>query len=382
MLSAILLTLVPQVHYAPALKETLPNGAHAYVERFDTGRNFALSLFVDRRGVATSPEQHGWLHLLEHIAAKGPEKRLDAELEVQGLFLRAETLRDGIRYEIVGPGSEVSAALALARRLLAPLVVDAEELKREIAIMRHELAELDSASMLSSAAWMSAFGDQGLDPHGSLEAMAAATPADLAGVQTELAVGARISVALIGDINVERTMEQLREWLGEYPQGDRLPPDAASDREATARYSTSSEVGMVRSATVVGFPDRTTLAIVGAAMAISLDISGTMPRYTPTVGRSLVSVSNANAHSLEALDQYGADKIKALARDARRLIDLQLASWLRSPSKKANIYSVLQRRSASFDLERARDTVKVLTPEELIFAVRSFQSATEPEVPQ
>ena len=382
MLSAILLIVVPQVHYAPALKETLPNGARAYVERFTTGTDFALSLFIDRRGVATSSEQHGWLHLLEHIAAKGPEKSLDAQLEIRGLFLRAETLRDGIRYEIVGPGSEVSTALALVRRLLAPLVVDAEELKREIAIMRHELAELDSASMLSSAAWMSAFGDQGLDPHGSLDAMAAATPADLESIQHELAVGGRLSVAVIGAIDVERTLEQLRKWLGEYPQGDRLPPDAVSELEAKQRYSTWSDIGVVRSASVPGFPDRATLAVVGAAMAISLDIGGSMPRYTPTVGRSLVSVSNANAQSLEALDAYSADKIKALARDARLLIDHQLASWQRSPSKKANIYSVLHRRSESFDLERARDTVKLLTPEELIAAVRSFQSATEPEVPE
>ena len=75
---------------------------------------------------------------------------------------------------IVGAADELSTALVLARRLLAPLVVDEEELSRECAIMRHELAELDSASLLSSAAWMSAFGERGLDPHGSLDAMAAA----------------------------------------------------------------------------------------------------------------------------------------------------------------------------------------------------------------
>ena len=382
MLPAILLTLVPQVHYAPALKETLPNGAQAYVERFDTGRNFALSLFVDRRGVATSLEQHGWLHLLEHIAAKGPEKRLDAELEVQGLFLRAETLRDGIRYEIVGPGSEVSAALALARRLLAPLVVDAEELRREIAIMRHELAELDSASMLSGAAWKSAFGEQGLDPHGSLEAMAAATPADLAGVQTELAVGARISVALIGDINVERTMEQLREWLGEYPQGDRLPPGTVSLHHTGGVYWQSNELGTARSILVGGLEERATLATIGAALAISVKVGGTMPRYTPTVGQALVSISNADMQGLSALDRFSSDEIKALAIDARQLIDQLLASWLRSSSKKAKIYSVLHRRSANFDLERARETVLLLTPEELFEPIRKFQSATEPGVPR
>ncbi|MCH7905386.1 MAG: insulinase family protein [Armatimonadetes bacterium] len=382
MLPAIFLTLVPQVHYAPALKETLPNGAQAYVERFAAGTDFALSLFVDRRGVATSSEQHGWLHLLEHIAAKGPEKSLDAQLEIRGLFLRAETLRDGIRYEIVGPGSELSTALALAPRLLAPVVVDADELSRETAIMRHELAELDSGSMLSNAAWTSAFGEQGRDPHGSLDAMAVATPEDLESIQAELAVGVRLSVAVIGAIDVERTMEQLRNWLGEYPPGDTIPPDATSETATVDGFSTSIEGGAVRLVLVDGFPDRRTLATVGAAMAISLDISGSMPRYTPTVGRSLVSVSNANAQSLEALDRYSTNKIKELARDARRLIDLQLASWLRSPSKKANIYSVLHRRSASFDLERARDTVKVLTPEELIAAVRSFQSTAGQGVPQ
>src|SRR4051812_48412530 len=78
----------------PRLRTIFKNGAVLLVENLPQAKYVSVQLFASDKHLPDTPETHGYRHLLEHLALKGPKRDLDLQMERQGVFFLGRTLRD------------------------------------------------------------------------------------------------------------------------------------------------------------------------------------------------------------------------------------------------------------------------------------------------
>ena len=131
MIVPLLLALATlQAQDAPVQKLSLPNGVVLYAEEMPKSQGFSLLFFVSTLGQPEAEGVAGQRHLLEHLIAKGQNRDLDAKLEVRGVSLTADTLRDGIRFEMEGPSDQLSMAIESLKELITVPSFESEEVER------------------------------------------------------------------------------------------------------------------------------------------------------------------------------------------------------------------------------------------------------------
>lgn len=299
MVSALIGLAMAQLE-SPRLITRLENGATLLVERMPSAKSVSVHLWVGPRGVRETVSTHGHRHLLEHLVTKG----LDGPLESQGVLLLARTYRDAMQFELTGPPANLETILGAVDKIVAGREYTLDELEAEVKIMRHELALEGAASVLNRATWRGAFGDDGLDPLGDLEAMAKATPDVLAALHRRLFAPSNVVLVIVGPVEVvpttKRAKERMEEWQGE------PTPLMARKPGKPERVESDAALGEVRGALIENFSD--VGATLAAAYAIAARNESAYVVYTPSVGAGLVLLgrtgrNNALGQAIDAMTE-------------------------------------------------------------------------------
>lgn len=301
----------------PRLRTLLPNGATILVERIPGARSLAIGLYASSRSAPDTPSTHGFRHLLEHLVATGKDGDLDHKLESAGGFMRARTLRDVIAFEMTLPAGGLNVGIDATRDILATQVKSAEVVTREAKILGEEEALRDPASRASEVAWRRVYGDGGLDPFGSLEAVSAATPAQLEKLRKTTFVASNLVLVIGGDVDLDAATKAATEVLGPMP--------TVKKTEAPRRIASPTEVsadveGAYRAIPVRGYRDPATAAALAACLSLASELDRPTILYTPsgTPGLILVGTLDGDAALAKALEEAKPQVLFERGRDLAR----------------------------------------------------------------
>ncbi|MFY9233371.1 MAG: insulinase family protein [Fimbriimonadaceae bacterium] len=281
---------------SPRLRTALPNGAIILVERMPEAKTLSVQLFASSRRVPESTSTHGKRHLLEHILALGPKRSLDQRLESNGSFLWARTYRDATQFEISGPPGQLDLALDAVNAVLQPLKVTQPEIDRELKVLAQEFGLLSDPSRLSSAAWKAGYGDEGLDPIGSLDGMAS-SPEDLAETQKLHFAPDGLVLVISGPVSIDQASSKAKKVLaGLKPLPDKSIFMRRGEGKA-ARGEAVGAFGEARGALVKDYKDPMTAASLAAALAVASQFDQSFVTYTPSIQNGLILVGRTDENS-------------------------------------------------------------------------------------
>ncbi|MFZ4508057.1 MAG: hypothetical protein ACOYON_10225 [Fimbriimonas sp.] len=295
-LLALALLAVPQLpDDPPRLRTILPNGAVILVERMPKAKTISASLWISSRGTEESAETHGLRHMAEHLMAARPG--IDAKLESKGSILLAQTLRDGMQFEVRGPSSEpIDLALETLFAVASPMKVDAERIIVEAKTLVQELALAEGPSLFARAAWSASYGAQGLDPLGNSTAFGQATPARLGNLVSRMLVGSNLVVVVAGPVSIDDTIAKIRPWLSAFPKSAPAPFSARKANSAGDAEVEASGAAVGRA--VDAYNDESTLAIFAGALACASEVSNSFVTYTPSIRPGLVTAGQTDGSEL------------------------------------------------------------------------------------
>jgi hypothetical protein len=337
---ALVSTLLAVLAMSPAApqerKTVLPNGVALYAENMPKSGGFTLHLFVSALGEPEKDGQRGHRHLLEHLVAKGRNRDLDARLESHGLYLTADTLQDGVRFEIEGAADGLPVAIEALKELFEFPAVTQEEVAREVKIVREETGVRTFGSRLSAALYEAAFGSP--DPIGTSDELAKATPEELKSVYQALFVPSRMAVAVVGEVDVVKAVADLTGVLI-HLDGPQRPPKSeraliAPQRE---RFVEDGD-GCGRGVAVKSLSMQETLDTLAAAFAIAGEIPGAQVLYTPSAIGGLVSVVHPIREGLDDVDRLVAGEANRLYRTGLSSVRLWAETAGSLTREKARLY--------------------------------------------
>ncbi len=228
-LACLVATQVP-VGQPPRLRTVLPNGASVIVERMPGAKTLSVELFSSSRGTEETPLTNGLRHLLEHLIARGPKGDIDERLETAGGFLQAETLREAMTFKLSLPPGQLSFGLKVIEQLMQMPVITTDAIQHEALIIAQEAALRSNASIFSAAAWSQSYGERGLDVVGNLDVIRNATPEMLAKIHQVQFSGPNLSIAVVGDVELDPGHISLRgdPWQSATGHGYQIRPSSWS----------------------------------------------------------------------------------------------------------------------------------------------------------
>lgn len=273
----------------PVAKVTLPNGTLVYARRLEGAKTFSVVLAACALKQTETQESHGIRHLLEHLVAKGPNHDVDALLEGQGMILKAETTRDAVTFEVSGTREQLPTALEAFKRMLSGFSVSADDLAKEVGIMRQEAVLRPWSMLLVSDVWRKAFGDDDLDPFGDMDALAKLTPEALKDAYGHLFDPSTLSCVVAGDINADEAVHSVSEILSSRPEGETVEPTwrLPAKKSEFAGSLDGEAVG----APVGPLTNTETVATLAAAFGLRAWLPGCQVIYTPSARNALVVVT-------------------------------------------------------------------------------------------
>ena len=384
MFVAIFLTAaLAQIRDAPQQKTTLPNGVVLYTEQMPRASGFTLHLFVSTLGHAEPEGEEGHRHFLEHLVAKGRNRDIDARLEVRGLTLTADTLRDGIRFEIEGAPGEFNSAVQAMMELVAGAEEEngvlanlADELvAKEIAIVDQELAVRTAPKMLTAALWTHAYGNQATDPYGTPEGRASVNADALKAAYMSSFKSTSMTVVAAGKIDAATAIETLKAAFSGLEAADPAEPSQREPGEPVGELYVQNVPGSGRAAFVGSLAEPDTIAVLAAALAIQSDVPGSAAIYTPSPFAGLISVVHPRRNGFATVD-------RTVSRDAARLFltgRSAVIAWIDSidarPREKARIYGQMLLLERGFQLNDLKVRAMRLDQASFTTALRKFHSA-------
>lgn len=341
---------------SPRLRTLLPNGVALIVERMPEARPLSVQLFASARGVEETPQTHGWRHLLEHLILKGKDGTLDDRLEAEGVFFVGRTYRDAMQIEFTGRPTKLGAIIDAVSELLQPLKTTPEAIAKEAAVMGEEFAALSDSTRLSRTAWDAAFGEQALDPFGTLETMAKATPEGIEALRARHFTPANLVVAVCGAVDPERVTADLRARLEdlEGPAVEAKPPR----KGGSGRREADDAFGEVRGARVEGLTEAG--AALCAAYGIASRLTDAFVTYTPSVGEGLVLVGRTDANNTVgvAIDAMTEGDEAAVFAVGKALAEQWVRGLLARPGGSAYLRGLLMAQSAAARPEMLLEAVR------------------------
>lgn len=271
------------------LKDVLPNGASIFMNRAPKAQSFSLCVAVSSPAPDTT-ETHGWRHLMEHLVAKGPNKDIDKRLESNGMVLLAHTTRDCVVFQVSGAPAGLDVALDALQELSGQYSFTADQIKSEVSVINEELALRGWEMELVADGWLRCYGESALDPFGSQNALAGASPEGLNGIVKSSFTADNISVSLTGSFDWSKGEAGVRKLAGAYPPGPgRTLLEPAPPAKRTALVGSSQGEAVV---TAVGqVTDTLTLAALAAGFGTRALVPGSVVVYTPSQVRGLVTMA-------------------------------------------------------------------------------------------
>ncbi|MCW5939390.1 MAG: insulinase family protein [Fimbriimonadaceae bacterium] len=372
MLSSLALVIAgAQVFESPKLRLNLDNGAIVHAEQMQAGGRFSLA--VRFRAVPETTETHGWRHLLEHLAAKGPAKEVDRLVESHGMFLLAETGREWTLFTISGPSDGFATAVEAMEQVLADREYADDEVRAEVTVLAEELALVESAQRASWEAWETLFGAAGLSPFGSLEAVERADGAALRQLASRVFVGRGAVATVAGDIEPRVAAERMKRML------QRLP--AGSPEPLAIRQSVPSGVAF---ASTVAMPmppvrDPGFLATLGAAMGVSSVQPGLVIGTTPSAAPGLLTIGSKSGDPARQIRKAIEEGPDVLAELGLRSAKDWLARLVGSAEGRTYLRAILLPESPAFDPDRWKQDMDLGTARsDVARALASLRRTVEP----
>lgn len=229
-------------------REVLPNGLTVLVERDWTTSTVAVVTHV-KAGYFDEPDEWvGIAHVLEHMFFKGTPERgpgmLARETQRIGGYLNAGTIYDKTVYYAVVPAAQdgLERAIVLQADALRNLVLDADELSREIeVIVQESKRKLDSPDAVTSETlYQLLFRVHRMQRWriGTEEGLRRLTADDLRSYYTSRYTPGKVIVSLAGDLDVEHALDLARRAYGDWKQPEvEVPgsPPEPSQRLAVRR---------------------------------------------------------------------------------------------------------------------------------------------------
>lgn len=349
-------------------REFLENGAVTFAQFEPKRTTFSVTLAISADNVRDTEERHGLRHLWEHFVARG-DGTIDRRLERMGCYLTAQTTRDITLFQIQGPVGAEELALDIVREMTAPLQVSEEAVKKEVAIMRQEAALRTDLDAVSDAAWLAAFGPEGRNPFGSLEAMAGLNAEDLRDLHRRQMVGNGMALVIVSASDPNAWMGPMRAVIGDLPSGPERFPD--NDEEPISVSKGLSPGGAGRAAIVPGLGDPATLATLAAAFAIRAEFPDVQPVYTPTTRPGLVILRGADAAALKQVDMVQPELSFPVGQG-------YLLGWIRSQRADAlafgAIMGMLLIQRPNFTLDDMENQAATMTVEQFAAGLARFRS--------
>lgn len=344
LLASLILVLGRAQIDAPRLRVRLDNGATVIVEHNSSFKMASVAIVFRSDRCKETPDTHGWRHLLEHVAARGSDGKLEQRLERLGWMTNAWTYRDSMVFAAIGPAKQTHAVIDLVASI--PLVrgVKKEVLDIEKQVILHELALLTDAQRLTNHAWLKVFEDDGLDGWGKEESILKADLADIARLATQQFDARGMVVAVAGPVEIGATMRQATAAFGKALQSEW--PIIEWNREASM-YGDSE----VRAIPLPAAGSPQWVASVGAALALEHSSrSEATVSFAISFRRGLLTVMPAtSAHDRPS---------SALARRA-------FAAWVsgtsRSPFTRALLLAQLANASPDLTPEKLADVNQTLS---------------------
>ncbi len=373
LLCTLLATLaIAQPQIAPQRKTTLPNGVALYSERMEKANGFTLHFFVSTLGEAEKEGQRGYRHIIEHLVAKGRQRDVDARLEARGLYLTADTLQDGIRFEIEGASDQLPSAIAVLTELLEFPQVTQAEIDKEAGIIKEESGVRPTSARLAAALFDTAFG--AADPIGDFADLAKATPDSLKAAYTAMFSPNCMAVAVVGDVDPTKAVEQLTTVFGGL-QGPARP--ARRDRTIVSPLKEGfvpDAPGCGRGVFVGSISQPDTIATLAAALAIASEVHGTQVLYSPSPVSGLVSIVHASRTGLDDVDRLVAAEANRLFKNGRVTVRLWSETADLRTREKARIYGQMLLLENFFRMDDLVRRTGEVSQADFVSALQKFYS--------
>lgn len=346
----------------PRLRTELPNGVIVLAERLPEAKTVAVQLLAGSRGITETKATHGRRHLLEHLLVKGQDGLLDRRLESKGLFLNAQTLRDAMQIGIEGPVTEWNLALTSLRSLLDKRDYSQEQIDKESRIIGEELALETDARRLSAAAWLAAYGEQGLDPDGDPQGLPKTTRDDLKALQEAQFSTPNLVIAISGPLDVDEATKRAIAVFGDLPKRVRAAWDARPDPkpdDVSVLDASGAAIG-------IGVPSVTeprTAWVLAASLAVASELDRPFVIYTPTIRRGLVIVGTEgeSASLKKALVARTEAEIDSLFQLGKRLGQRWVSGKLDAPAVSAFWRGYLLAQAPGATLEAVTQNLNTMT---------------------
>lgn len=324
-----------------------------------SAKSMSVQVFAGTRGVPETRATHGWRHLLEHLILKGKDGQLDQRLEAQGIFFTGRTYRDAMQIEFTGTPDKLPHVLGAIEEILTSPLPKAEDIAKEVSLMREEFVLQTDFSRLSRTAWQAAFEEEGLDPFGDLEALAKATPEALEDLRSRHFAPANLSLVVCGNVDKTKTTEILKRFLDER-EGPAVGAPT-SRKGGPGRREADDAFGEARCAIVSTLEQAGPALCAAFAIAARLENSGVT--YTPAVGGGLVLVSRTDANNTIGMLVDGmteADEA-GLFSIGRLMADRWLTGQLATPGGCAYLRGMLMAQSGSLRPENLLEAIRLTT---------------------
>jgi len=218
-------TFTPTSWTTGVRKVVLPNGLTVLVQHDGSAPVAAVVTHV-RAGFFDEPDRWvGISHVLEHMFFKGTPSRgpgrIARDTKAVGGYLNASTSYDHTSYYAVLPAARLPEALAIQADALTHAAIDAGELGRELKVIIQEARrKLDDPGAVTQETLHEVMYDRHRIRRwriGREEELARFTRDDVFGYYASRYVPSRTIVAIVGDVDVEATVELARRTYESWP---------------------------------------------------------------------------------------------------------------------------------------------------------------------
>lgn len=369
----LMASLITSQTAQPKVRTVLTNGVKVYVESTQQARRMSIVLAANAAGLGSTPDNHGWLHLYEHLVVKGKDGTLDHRLEKLGMTLLATTNRDAMVIEISGKPEQFPVAVAALQEIIQPITPTEDDIKRETATIDEEIAILGSRSKVAKASWDAVFGDEALDPYGTIEKIALAKPEDMTEIGKQLFSGKGMSIAVIGDIQTDVAAARIKDAFSKAPAGTAKEVPVRPTQEVKGLRVAAGARGEGRAVVCEGIDGTTGLATLGAGIVIASALSGVEPVFSPSTLRGTVTLYSPSKGTLAQIDTWSAGQRQSLAES----IPWYLLAWTKgirsSTSKYASFCAATALQNPNLTLDQVEALIKSITPADTESAMNAFR---------
>ena len=209
-------------------RTVLPNGIRILTSAMPATSSAAVSLYVGAGSRYEREEEAGLSHFLEHLLFKGSEKRPTAKeiaeaIDLVGGIMNGGTDRELTVYYIKVARPHLDLALDVLVDLVSRPLLDPGELEKERQVVLEELAMVEDSPqqlsdlLLDSLLWPGQ--PLGRDVAGTPESVAGLSGGMVAGYLHRQYVANNIVVAVAGNIDHQRLVDDIWAAMGEWPAG-------------------------------------------------------------------------------------------------------------------------------------------------------------------